>query len=419
MAKNEDKSKQYAKFVDEFVNAKTSDEIFLKLLSNIREILNFSSEFKEKARKMFPSRKSFSSLSKVEKQLLLLFIVRSKFGGIINGNINRGGVSREFLGFDYSEGWSLIIEEINPPYGDGENPGIRKVGLNDFAKLFEEVWKKDSNKSPHLSYATDILRRFINIEKTISRLKHHVSESKCSEIQELSVDYKKTFLASKFLRTRQETLKGLLNELVKGKNFSEIETLEFLLRDYNFYCKPQLGILSTGLFYNKMVALQENYFLPSEDVDGFNFLPTEDFNNYFPTEGKHYFFAPTNGNLDIPAGWLSQYQIAIIFCTVEFLRNVDLSKLKKCPVSGCERFFVGRMNQTYCSQRCKDKAHQYSPEKMRDLQRERRGSERKEKEKILKKQVEKEIQRRMKKQDLNRKEAIEQIIADREIDLDM
>jgi hypothetical protein len=417
MATHNEKSSQYEDFVLEFVNAKTSDEIFSKLLNNIHKIFDFSSEFKEKARKMFPSRKSFSSLSRVEKQLLLLFLVRNRFGGIINRNINRGGVSREFLGFDYSEGWSLIIKEINPPYGDGENPGIRKVDLNDFAKLFEEVWKKDSNKGPHLSYATDILRRFINIEKTISRLKNLVSKSKYSEIQKLSGDYERTFLASKFLRTRQKTLKGLLNELVKSKNLSEIETLEFLLRDYNLYCKPQLGISSTGHFYNKMVALQENYFFPSEDVDGFNFLPTEDFNHYFPTGEKHYFFAPTNGNLDIAAGWLSPYQIAIIFCKVEFLRNMDRRKLKKCPVSGCERFFVGRMNQTYCSQRCKDKAHQYPPEKMRDLQRERRKSEQKEKEKILKKQEEKEIQRRMKSGGCTREEVIEQMNVDRELDM--
>ena len=73
MATHNEKSKQYEKFVLEFVNAKTSDEIFLDLLDNIGEICDFSPQFKEKVRQAFPTRKSFSSLPKVEKRLLLLF----------------------------------------------------------------------------------------------------------------------------------------------------------------------------------------------------------------------------------------------------------------------------------------------------------------------------------------------------------
>jgi hypothetical protein len=55
-------SKQYEKFVLDVVNAKTSDEIFLRVLTNIAEIFNFSNEFKKDIRGMYPSRKKFLSL---------------------------------------------------------------------------------------------------------------------------------------------------------------------------------------------------------------------------------------------------------------------------------------------------------------------------------------------------------------------
>jgi hypothetical protein len=65
-------SKQYEKFVLEFVNAKTSDEIFLKVLTNTAAIFNFSAQFKEDLKEIYPSRNDYLSLSKIEKRLFLL-----------------------------------------------------------------------------------------------------------------------------------------------------------------------------------------------------------------------------------------------------------------------------------------------------------------------------------------------------------
>ena len=74
MATHNELSKQYEKFVLEFVNAKTSDEIFLTVLTNAAEIFNFSTKFKKELRGLFPSRKEFLSLPRIQKQLLPLLI---------------------------------------------------------------------------------------------------------------------------------------------------------------------------------------------------------------------------------------------------------------------------------------------------------------------------------------------------------
>jgi hypothetical protein len=357
-------SKQYEKFVLEFVNAKTSDEIFSKLLDNISETFNFSPQFKEKAKRHFPTRKSFSALPKIEKQLLLLFIKKKEFWKKAEGHINldrNGGSGRHLIDCDYKDGGSFIYKDYVRNDDDWEysvtEGNAVKVHLSEFSEIWKEKWGYEDNITfgiSRMANARHDFRRLINIEKSISRLKKLISKSKYSEIDKLARGYKTTFFASKYVRERQRNLKNILNELRKGKKLSEINGAKVLVGVYNRFCKSRLRISSTDHFYNKMVALTENHFHTSENKTDLH--PYERFNSLFPTGEKHYAVYPRIGKVDISLGWLKPFRIAIIFCAVEFLRNIDTRKIERCQI--CREFFISKKirsadENTFCSDKCR------------------------------------------------------------------
>ena len=305
----------------------------------------------------FPTRKSFSALPPVEKRLLLLFIKKKEFWKKAEGHINRDmdhGKGRRLINCDSKDGGSFIYENYvhNPDYWEETvtegNPV--KVHLSEFDEMWEEQGGPDfwgiKAKACH------DFRRLINIEKSISRLKkaisrlkNDISESKYSEIEKLARVYKTTFFASKYVRQRQRNLRIILNELRKGKKLSEINGVKSLVGFYNRFCKSQLRISSTDGFDNELVALRESQFHTSENK--IDLFPYEEFNSLFPTGEKHYTVYPRIGKVEITLGWLKPFRIAIIFCAVEFLRNLDSRKLKKCPY--CEKYFPAkRINRDWC-----------------------------------------------------------------------
>ena len=367
-------SKQYEKFVLEFVNAKTSDEIFSKLLDNISETFNFSPQFKEKAKRHFPTRKSFSALPKIEKQLLLLFIKKKEFWKNAEQDINfymNHGEGRRLISCDSKDGGSFIYEDYhhNPHHWEETvtEGNTVKIHLREFSEIWKEKWGYEDNiifGTSRMAVSYQNLKRLINIEKCIFHLKKLDPESKYSEIEKLARGYKTTFFASKYVRERQRNLKILLDEVRKGQAFSEIKGVRTLVGLYNGFNRSRLKISPAGGFYNEILELREDAF--HTDENKIDLSPYEDFNSLFPTEEKHYKVYPRRGKVDISLGWLKPFRITIIFCAVEFLRTMDSKKLKKCPY--CEVYFMAKdAKRIRCyAQECRKKYERQKKQKQRE-----------------------------------------------------
>ena len=112
-----------------------------------------------------------------------------------------------------------------------------------------------------------------------------------------------------------------------------------------------------------MTAPRENDYFPAEK--GNVPLPTQESQYYFPTEGKHYFFPLEEWRPVYTPGWLHPYRIAIVFCAVEFLRNIDRRKLKECPY--CQKFFIAKdtKRQRCYSDECKKEYERLRKQKQR------------------------------------------------------
>ena len=176
---------------------------------------------------------------------------------------------------------------------------------------------------------------------------------KCAEIKKLARMYKTTLSVSKYLRKRQRSLTYILNDFASNKSLSEIENLEFLLGVYNLHHRSYLAISATGFFSKERAVIRESDFFPWKNLDASHFLPTEEFNHYLPSGEKHDYFAPSELSPDRQPVWLAQCRIAIIFCAVEFLRNIDRRKIKKCKE--CGDFYVSKTVRPskFCSDKCR------------------------------------------------------------------
>ena len=303
-------SKQYEKFVREFVNAKTSDEIFLKTLSNIAEIFNFSDEFVKKLGGLYPSRKGFSSLTRIEKQLLLLSIRRKVYFAKAESCFNHfsEGASYNVFSFDYDEqnhGTFTFEESYLLAEGEVQSNGIQTAHVDELHKRWEKNHEEHLKFGENIGYevhdlvyAINDLARLASIEKAIIRLKKFVSESRFKEIKELTDSSEYVFLASKYIRRKQRNLRNILEEILGGKDLHEIRLLASLLGTYNYICRSKLEITTDGVFCNNMTSLNEELFCHSK--------------------------------LNASKVKFDQYGLAIVFCAVEFFRNIDIRKIKRC-----------------------------------------------------------------------------------------
>ena len=406
MAKPNEISKQYEEFVLEFVNAKTSDEIFLKVLTNTAAIFNFSAQFKEDLKEIYPSRNDYLSLSKIEKQLFLLLIRRSEYFNEIGNYISIFSEHTIFKvsSFEYNETENgLLTLEETCFFDESEgflstiHPTVNVAKfIEQWEKAYDEYSQNAYNRGPELFFTTknlgEILNKLVIIGKWMSTYKNSIAESRFEEIEKLTNSSRYVFLASKYMRRKQKALRAILEKIVNGKDLHEIALFGKLLEIYNRICRPKLEKTSNGYSPNKMQTLEEELFRAEGDVTFWELR-------------------------DHPGKKINPYRIAIVFCAVEFLRTMDSRKLARCPVSGCERFFVGRVNQIYCSNVCKNSENRLSTEEMRVYQKERRNNLLKEKQKSPEMQEEKEIQRRMKSGGWTREEVIWQMNEDREFDM--
>lgn len=387
MATDNEKSKQYENFVLDFVNAKTSDEIFFNLLDNIGEICAFSPQFKEKARHAFPTRKSFTSLPKIEKQLLILFHAKRKFWKRTEGTLNPNGYEERILSsFDYREGGSLTYEHCffhEDKYGDytlttdGDPIKVHSDDLHD-------LWVKYGMDPKNIAHCSDNFRRLVNVEKTISNYKKHVSESRFHEIEELSKipspeispqTFRSVLRRSKDLRRWQRLVGLILSEIVHGTNLYNIPDVGGLLLVYNKHCRHFLEVLNTGEWsFEAGLPLKEWSFFPEAHTVQIAMIREKKLD--LATVGKK---DVEQYLMQEAIEWFEPCRIAIAFCTIEFLRTMDRRKLLRCDK--CQNFFMAtkldkRIKNCHT---CSSKSSM-SLESRREYQRNRRKKMKEEKE---------------------------------------
>ena len=330
-------SRKYEKFVRGFVNAKTSDEIFLRVLTNIAEILNFSDEFKGKVQSLYPSRKEFLSLPRIEKQLLLLSIRRKVYFAEAKSSFNHfsEGASYNVFSFDYddkNQGIFTFEESHWSPGGEVQSNGIQTANIDELHKRWEKAhiehleYGENIGFEVHdLVYAMDSIKTLVSIEKAKIHLKNFVSESRFEEIEKLGDQSRYVFLASKYMRREQRKLTNILEDILRGKGLHEISLLGALLFTYNNSCRSKLEITNDGTFCDNMTSLKEELFYPSK--------------------------------LDASIKDLDRYGLAIVFCAVEFFRNIDIRKIKRCKE--CGDFYISsfipspKKPSIYCSSECR------------------------------------------------------------------
>jgi hypothetical protein len=102
-----------------------------------------------------------------------------------------------------------------------------------------------------------------------------------------------------------------------------------------------------------------------------------------------------------------EYRVPIYYFMLEFFQHNNIKLLKHSPIFH-DFYIANRLNQIYCSKKCK-RIKNWPPEKWNKYIQADREKKKREKQKNQEAEREKEIQNRMSSQELTREEAIDQI----------
>jgi len=305
MNKNEkNKLKKYGKIVFDFANGKTTDDILTSFFNNLQSAFNFSSDFKQKALKLHPTREMiYDKLSSKEKDLFEMLLKRNNVFNAAYGDFGNEGY--------------IVIEKYDPFNAKvtfRETVLVETHNGNDFCETeskevlvpkeqMDEYFKKVI--APAHDKFKEKINAAIKLDTQIENYKKNMPK-RFFEVQKIADHYRKLSIFYHYVNKTQEQLKTLLSQIRKSKNFSKSKESQSMLLTYNTANHKLLSVNNSGTALEEIHMFYEEFFL----------------------EGVK------------PSTDLKLLNLPIHYCLIEYLKNPEYcgkDRIAVCPM--CECFF--------------------------------------------------------------------------------
>ncbi len=317
-----DKLKRYGKLVWDFSNSKTTDDILTSFFENLQSAFNFSSDFKEKALKRYPTKQMLiGSLSDKEYALFDLLLKRNE----IFHDINNYEPSQNIEIIKYDPELLILTISIIAKYENDSDGNYSPI--TDTIHINEDEIEKKFNEIKHLIYEyTDDLLEDI---KELIKLCHQIEDMKPDvtkpyEEMELNADvyFKLIPGTHRLVANTQKELNIFLLQFIKSELTYKSKYFDNLLSIYNKIPKSKYAIDNYKLI--EINPLDEDYFLNNS-----SFSPS--------------FY--TDANL---------FDTTISYCLIEYLKHPEYQgkeRISVCQNPKCHCIFSkSKLNgkQKYC-----------------------------------------------------------------------
>ena len=260
--------KSYGQLIEDFVNAKTTDEACFRLLEGLQNTFDFPKDFAEKAKKAFPSLLPIkSSLTRNEKVLVKCILAEERIMLFLRDQLNFLSLEldnydpqkdklivRDVILYGHLVGGDCDVDiEYSKPYGKH---------INEFEASEWEQMKPQTKKE---------VKKLLKVGKTILKFKKDVSE--LSELKKIAQQYKNACENHTHIKRTQYELANTIDALVKGGYLNENKYFNKFLRYYKNCAKHELVLHSDDSFSLKTRFLEADHFY-KEKKEGSGFIHT-------------------------------------------------------------------------------------------------------------------------------------------------
>lgn len=262
-----DKLKKYGKLVCDFANAKTTDDILTSFFANVQSVFNFSSDFKEKVLKNYPTKKvTIDSISNEEQEPFKLLGKRNALLYSLNKYINPYYYDMK----EYKPAGSIfMVAELE--FSENGEPSERDFSMpvEDIEVFFNNIVDNEdmNDVRAKLKELTEICHQ---IEKTRTKTAY----IRLKEIEKITNEYKRITELHDEIEAIQKKLKIILLQIIESENCYESNGFKSILSRYNLTQKTFYTITDDKKLI-KVNVFTEDYFLKrnllsSSYIDIFN-----------------------------------------------------------------------------------------------------------------------------------------------------
>jgi len=336
----------------DIANAPNATEANARLIEGVKDVNNFSLNFKETAEILFTI-DGFIKSEKLNKQDIKM-IKRFMNMKILFNKIEKEFKRREgtlyLSGYDAMDECLLLRKDYS--YTNPLSPN--EIKYNSDYKIPDGCFKiKADNKQIKIKK----IRKLIYLGRKLMELKCHINESKLSEMTILSDYYRQLLEGLSEIAERKQKITRLLEEIVCRININDSKYFKEFLEDFNYFMfahkKTHTEVNEDGTIIERPIFLKEAFYL--------------------------YIEKNNSGSYKL-VGWPMFYKNTLIDITIKYLsskRNRQL--VNKCIK--CGQFYISHKadkRNKYCS-KCSRLSHMTKEQRaqyMREVYRPKKKRER-------------------------------------------
>jgi hypothetical protein len=330
-------SKEKGLLLVDFVNADSSEDAVLALLSNLQRHFSFSAEFYELAKNLYPSINVIAALlSQADKQLLeqiqkknaIISKANERFKSINYAIENYDPLSKtvSLTSLDWNRDNHSGISQGNQITPDEPGDGgfletLKLLGLSIVdgpITINIDVVKSeiDALLGPQ---AADQLNQLAEVGFVIEDLFPEFNAQRYQELHSLADEQGAVINFHSKIRDLQTDYRQTMEMIIAGKSYSEIPAIATCLQIYNDAGLHRLTLGNNNCLH-PVAPIEENRYLAIKEIEG----------------------------------WFSVLKEDLAYCLIEFLKlEKSRSYLKKCPA--CSHYFIARQPriQKFCQKKCR------------------------------------------------------------------
>jgi hypothetical protein len=234
-----DRLDKYGKLVWDFANSKTTDDILTSFFENLQSAFCFSSDFKEKALKIRPTKKSkIGTLSEKENYLFEMMVKRKKILSNINSDLGRF-----FFQIDQYDPAALVFTISEFEWESRQEDTIIESGgeektISIPASEIEAYIKNLIVEYDEINLKAEI-KELIELSHQIEDIKSE-STNRFAFIESLNKDYERIIKLHNYVSAQQAKLKTVLLGIIEAEQAFESEGFKSILTRYNSTTKKIL-----------------------------------------------------------------------------------------------------------------------------------------------------------------------------------
>jgi hypothetical protein len=329
--------KKFEQFIIDFANAQGTENAVLSCFRNLENHFNFSTDFYEMAKNLFPSINVISILlNDNDKKLLEQIIVK-------NAVINR--LNEQFKSINYAienyDPLSRTVSLMSLDWNRDTNGGLPKnspaaqneAGGGGFLQTLKMLGlsivdgpvtiKIDAIKSEIEALlgeqASEQISRLMEVGHTIDELNIDIDKGRYEELHLLAEEHRGVIEFHHKIETIQTEFRQILDMEIEGKPLNEIPAFATYLDIYN----------RTGL--HQVIVAENNRLITDSPINERKYLTIKEVE-----------------------GWLEVLRADTAYCLIEVLKSAKSRKrLKICHT--CSKYFIARQPhiQKFCTRQCR------------------------------------------------------------------